>query len=123
SPWQEKYGHISNLATGPNFADLTVVTPATPGEPPGLIKPDRNNFAPRAALSWKPSEKSSMTVRLGYGWFYDPGVYNQFGARLPAQPPFAVSSVVNASRDNMLTLATGLTAMSAATCVGNTFAV
>jgi hypothetical protein len=123
SPWQEKYGRISNLAIGPSFTDVTVVTPATPGEPAGLIKPDRNNFAPRAAFAWKPSAKSKMTVRLGYAWFYDPGVYNQFRARLSAQPPFGVSNVVNSSLDNVLTLATGLTAMSAATSAGNTFAV
>lgn len=123
SPWQEKYGRMSNLTHGPNFTAVAIVTPATPGQPAGLIKPDRNNFAPRAALAWKPAAKSKMTVRLGYAWFYDPGVYNQFRARLAAQPPFAVSSIVNTSVDHILTLATGLTAMATTTGAGNTFAV
>jgi hypothetical protein len=123
SPWQEKYGHMADLAPGPNFTDVTVVTPATPGEPAGLIKPDRNNFAPRTALAWKPSARGRMTVRLGYAWHYDPSVYNKFGALLAGQPPFAIRNVVNTSLENMLTLATGLTAMSAAATGSNTFAV
>jgi len=123
SPWREKYGRMSNLALGPEVGDVTIVTPAMPGEPAGLMKPDRNNFAPRTALAWKPLTKRTMTVRLGYSWFYDPGVYNQFRARLAAQPPFAVSSALNTSLDDRLTLATGLTATPTPKSVGNTFAV
>jgi hypothetical protein len=123
SPWQEKYGRMSNLAIGPDFAGATVVTPAMPGEPPGLIRSDRNNFAPRTALAWKPSERSRMTVRMGYAWHYDPGVYNQFRARLAVQTPFAVTRLVNTSVDNMLTLGTGLKATPAGTVVASTFAV
>lgn len=123
SPWQEKTGRMSNLAIGPNFTGATVVTPATPGEPAGLIQPDRNNFATRTAVAWKPSAKSRVTMRLGYAWYYDPGVYNQFKARLAAQPPFAVSSVVNTSVDDLLTLATGLTSTLAGETVPNRFAV
>ena len=37
SPWQERQGRISNLVIEPNFAGVTVVTPATPGAPAGLI--------------------------------------------------------------------------------------
>ena len=110
---------------------LTAVAPVTPGEtgpytgvfPSGLINPDRNNFAPRAALAWKPSAKGKVTIRAGYGWYYNPGVYNQFTSRLSAQPPFANSSSVNTSLSDLLTLATGLTATPAGKTILNTYAV
>jgi hypothetical protein len=128
APWSEKYGRIANLDIAPGF---TAVAPVTPGEtgpytgvfPSGLINPDRNNFAPRAALAWKPSAKGKVTIRAGYGWYYNPGVYNQFTSRLSAQPPFANSSSVNTSLSDLLTLATGLTATPAGKTIFNTYAV
>lgn len=124
SPWREKYGRISNVVFGPEFRDATVVTPATSGQPPGLMWPDRNNLAPRTALAWKPSTKSTMVVRLGYAWFYDPGVYNQLKARLAAQPPFGVSSVVNTNAGDALSFTTGLISMPGPTGgAAHTFAV
>ena len=62
APWQEKYGRIANLDIAPNFTAVSVATPALAGLytgsfPSGLIKPDRNNFAPRTGLAWKPSPR------------------------------------------------------------------
>ena len=128
APWQEKYGRIANLDIAPNFSAVSVATPAlaglyTGGFPNGLINPDRNNFAPRTGLAWKPSPKGKVTIRLGYGIFYNPGVYNQFMSRLAAQPPFAKSTSVNTTPQNPLTLATGLTVTPAGKTILNTFAV
>ena len=127
-PWQEKYGRIANLDIAPNFSAVSVATPTIPGVysggfPGGLIHPDRNNFAPRTGLAWKPSPKGKVTVRLGYGIYYNPSVYNQFMSRLSAQPPFANSTSVNTSVENPLTLATGLTVTPAGKTILNTFAV
>jgi hypothetical protein len=123
SPWDEKYGRISNLLMASAFSGVRLVTQATPGMPPGLIEPDRTNFAPRTALAWRPWAKSSIMVRAGYTWFYDPSVYDQFTTRLAAQPPFATSGSVNTSAGNVLTLATGLVALSSSRSITNTFAV
>ena len=123
SPWQEKFGRMSNLLMASNFSSVTMVTPAMPGEPAGLIQPDRNNFAPRIAFAWKPSGRSTIALRAGYAWFYDPGVYNRFKALLAAQPPFGVASAMTTSADHVLTLSTGLAGMPAETNVTNTFAV
>jgi hypothetical protein len=128
APWQEKYGRIANLDIAPDFSAVSVVTPTIPGLytgsfPSSLIKPDRNNFAPRLGLAWKPSPRGKVTVRMGYGIYYNPGVYNQFMSRLAAQPPFADSTSVNTSPDNPLTLATGLTVTPAGKTILNTFAV
>ncbi len=129
SPWSEKYGRIANLDIAPGFSAVSVVTPGATGQysgtvyPSSLIQPDRNNFAPRTGLAWKPKAKSSVVVRLGYGWYYNPGVYNQFMNRLSAQPPFAQSTTVTTSLTNPLTLASGLTVTPAGKTILNTFAV
>jgi hypothetical protein len=128
APWHEKYGRIANLDIAPGFTAVSVVTPSQPGPytgafPSGLVNPDRNNFSPRTALAWKPSAKSKIVVRMGYGWYYNPGIYNQFMSRLSAQPPFANSTTVNTSLANPLTLATGLTVTPSGKTITNTFAV
>ncbi len=123
APWHEKYGRIANLNILPGFAGATVVTPATGGQPGGLIQPDHNNFGPRLALAWKPRAKKSQVIRIGYGIYYNPSVYNQFLSRLSAQPPFAQSTSVITSTANPLTLATGLTVIPANKTILNTFAV
>jgi hypothetical protein len=128
APWHEKYGRMANLDVAPGFSAVSVVTPSQPGLytgafPNGLVNPDRNNFSPRTALAWKPSASSKIVVRMGYGWYYNPGIYNQFMSRLSAQPPFANSTTVNTSLANPLTLATGLTVTPSGKTITNTFAV
>jgi len=128
APWSEKYGRIANLDIAPNFTAVSVVTPSQPGLysaafPSGLMNPDRNNFAPRAGLAWKPWNRKNHVVRVGYGIYYNPGIYNQFTSRLSAQPPFAQSTTVETSTLNPLTLATGLTVTPDGKTILNTFAV
>ena len=60
---------------------------------------------------------------MGYGIYYNPAIYNQFTARLSAQPPFAQSTTVDTSVLNPLTLATGLTVTPDGKTILNTFAV
>jgi trimeric autotransporter adhesin len=104
-PINEKYGRIANLAIAPGFASATIVTPATPGEPGGLIHGDHNNFSPRLALAWKIPSKKSTILRAGYGIYYNGQIYNTFTQQLAKQPPFAISSAVNTSAQNTLTIA------------------
>ena len=128
APWHEKYGRIANLDIAPGFTAVSVATPSQPGAytgafSNGLLNPDRNNFGPRAALAWKPWSGKNRIVRVGYGIYYNPGIYDQFTARLSAQPPFAQSTTVNTSVLNPLTLASGLTVTPAGKTILNTFAV
>jgi trimeric autotransporter adhesin len=128
APWSEKYGRIANLDIAPGFTAVSVATPSQPGLysgafPSGLINPDRNNFAPRAGLAWKPWNRKNHVVRIGYGIYYNPGIYNQFTSRLSAQPPFAQSTTVDTSVLNPLTLAEGLTVTPDGKTILNTFAV
>jgi hypothetical protein len=128
SPVHEKYGRLANLDIAPGFTAVAPVVsggigPYSGAFPAALINPDRNNFAPRVALSWKPTERSQTTFRMGYGIYYNQGVYNQFASRLAAQPPFANSNTVNATAELPLTLATGLTVTPVNKTITNTFAV
>lgn len=128
APWREKYGHAANLDIAPGF---TAVAPVIPGQtgpfsgvfPAALINPDRNNFAPRAAIAWKPRAKGKVLIRAGYGWYYNPGVYNQFMNRLASQPPFALTNNITTSSADVLTLATGLIAVPVGKTITNTYAV
>jgi len=126
-PMTEKYGRLANLDIAPGFSAVAVATPGAPGPftgawPEGLVNPDRNNFSPRLGIAWRPFEERRMTIRAGYGVFFDGSVYQRFAAQLSAQPPFARSSAVNTSASRVLTLEDGLTAAPEQT-ITNTFAV
>jgi hypothetical protein len=114
SPWAEKYGHAVNLNIAPDFSGVAQVLPGETGVyggsyPSALIKPDRNNFAPRTAFAWKPNPKGKLQVRGGYGWYYTPNQYNKFETNLAAQPPWAITNSVTTSSAAPLSLQCGLT--------------
>ena len=128
SPLAEKYGHIANLDIAPGFTAVSVVTPGEAGLysgalPATLLRPDKNNFAPRVGLAWKPMPKRSLQFRAGYGVYSNPSVYNSIAAKLAAQPPFAQTSTLNTSLADVLTLQNGLATTPAGKDILNTFAV
>ena len=122
-PLTEKYGRIANLAIAPFFGAVTQVTPATPGEPGGLIHPDHNNFSPRLAVAWKVPAKKSTVIRAGYGIYYNGQIYNSFIQQFAKQPPFAISSAVNTNSTIPLTFATAFATATFAGAGSNTYAV
>ena len=70
----------------------------------GLIKPDRNNFAPRVGFAWK-VEKNTV-VRGGYGINYNLSQYGTIITQLAYQPPFAMALTPIATTPGALTLPT-----------------
>lgn len=52
--------------------------PDTPGYPRALMFPDKNNFAPRLGLAWKPARWGETVVRAGYGVYYSQEVTNSY---------------------------------------------
>jgi hypothetical protein len=123
SPLSEKYGHLANLDIAPGFTAVTPIYPGTPGFPNSLIRPDRDDFAPRLGLAWKPSSKHSTVVRLGYGIYYNPTALNRLATELSEQPPFATTERLTTSTADVLTLQNGLANAPTNATVLNTYAV
>ncbi len=127
TPLAEKYGRMANLDIAPGFAAVAPVLPGAAGPytgvfPAGLVNPDRNNFAPRIGVAWKPFPKKRTLVRTGYGIYYNGSIYNQMASRLAQQPPFANSATFNTSLAHILTLQDGFSG-AATTEITNTYAV
>ena len=127
APLSERYDRLANLDLAPG---LTAVAPVTPGQPGpysgrfsrALVDRDGNNFGPRLGLAWKPANHGRLSIRAGYGWYYNGSVYQNFATRLASQPPFAQTGTVQSTAMRRLTLANGF-AQTPAQNITNTFAV
>ncbi len=127
TPLHEKYGRMANLDIAPGFTGVAVVTPEKAGPytgsfPDGLVNPDRNNFAPRIGIAWKPIKGKQTTVRAGYGMYYNGSVYNTAANKMAQQSPFAKTSSVNTSTGNLLTIQSGFLTVNPQQ-ITNTFAI
>jgi len=127
APMTEKYGRMANLDIAPGFTGVAVVTPGAVGPysgvfPAGLINPDKNNFSPRLGVAWRPVPAKRLTLRAGYGIFYDGSVYARFALRLASQPPFAHTASLTTSLADPLTITNGFP-VSPVSTVTNTYAV
>jgi hypothetical protein len=85
-----------------------------------LVEPDRNNFAPRIGVAWKPFAKT--VVRAGYGIHYNTGQYSSIVQQLAFQPPFSFTQTNIASPETPLTLENGFPVV-APTITTNNFGV
>ena len=115
-PFTEKYGRLANLLLSPKRDAVTLVTGNN------VINPDRNNFSPRLAMSWRPWAKSRTVVRAGYSLFFDGSVYSRIPTRLGWQPPFAESAQFNTTTSAPLTIANPFAGPRTVT-IRNTYAV
>ena len=123
-PYTEAHNRIVNLDVGPNFGFASAVQPGQTGTafgtyPASLIQPDRNNFAPRLGLAWKPMK--NIVVRLSYGINYNLAQYGTVIQNFAFQPPFATTqtnSVLNPAISN-LTLSNGFPGAAAGTVTNN----
>ena len=114
-PYTEAQNRIVNLDVAPQFASANAVEPGQTGTffgayPASLVEPDRNNFAPRLGLAWKPLNLT--VVRLSYGINYNLAQYGTVIQNFAFQPPFAntqTNSVTDPATSN-LTLVNGFPA-------------
>jgi trimeric autotransporter adhesin len=123
-PYTEAQNQIANLDVGANFVGAAPVLPGSTGQfqgpyPVSLVRPDRNNFAPRLGIAWRPAKQT--VVRAGYGINYNLAQYGTFIQNFAFQPPFAVTSTNVSSPVNPLTLENGFPSTTAS--VTNNFAV
>ena len=94
SPFHEAHNELANLLAEfdpeGNFQNVAVVHP-NDGYGRSLMNPQRNNFAPRIGIAWKPFG-SKTVIRAGYGINYNLGQYATIVQNLAAQPPYAVTA-------------------------------
>jgi hypothetical protein len=129
-PYTEARNQIANLNVGNGFTSAQPVVPAgailptsagglVTSSTQSLINPDRNNFAPRIGIAWKPMKQT--VVRAGYGINYNLAQYGTIIQNFAFQPPFAVTSTNVSSLATVLTLQNGFPATNGS--VTNNFAV
>jgi trimeric autotransporter adhesin len=129
-PYTEADNRIANLDVATGFAAAQPVVPngagvtnpsatLTRSSNPSLINPDRNNFAPRIGIAWRPLKQT--VVRAGYGVNYNLAQYATIIQNFAFQPPFAIASTNISSPGNVLTLQNGFPVATAS--VTNNFAV
>jgi hypothetical protein len=124
-PYTEAHDRLVNLDAAPGFTAVAAVYPGQAGPyggayPASLVRPDRNNFAPRIGIAWKPFSKT--VVRAGYGINYNGGQYRDIVQHLAFQPPFSFTETNIASAATPLTLTNGFPA-AAVPGVTNNYAV
>jgi len=130
SPLTEVNNRIANLDLSPGVLNpamgVAAVAPILPGQvgpysgilPASLVRPDRNNFAPRIGFAWKPFSKT--VVRGGYGINYNTGAYQSIAQQLAFQPPFSTTATNIQTGPGELTLQSGFPAP---TGITNSYAV
>jgi trimeric autotransporter adhesin len=115
-PYTEQHNQIANLAVASGFTAAQVVIPTSAVVPApvngavssptaSLINPDRNNFAPRIGIAWRPIKQT--VVRAGYGINYNLAQYSNIIQNFAFQPPFAITSTNISTPVNLLTLQNG----------------
>ena len=135
-PYTEAQNQVANLIVGSGFTSAQLVVPAGAAIPattipfiqssnPSLINPDRNDWAPRLGIAWKPQKQT--VVRAGYGINYNLAQYGTMIQNFAFQPPFAEAAtnstnVTSLIAGNPLPLTNGFPATSGST-VTNNFAV
>lgn len=127
SPYTEIENRIANVdATfSPAYIAGVQVLPGGTGPysgtfPASLVRPDRNNFAPRIGIAWRIGKKT--VVRAGYGINYNLAQYGIFVRNFAFQPPFAETATNVSPYGNFLTLENGFPPNSQ-TAVTNNYAL
>lgn len=117
SPISEQYGRLVNLDIAPGYSAIANVIGNNPNGslsgqtyPGSLIRPDKTGFQPRIGFAWHPILASSLTIRGGYGIYYDTSVYMSLVQRMIQQYPLSKSLQQQNTPDNPLTLANGFNA-------------
>jgi len=132
SPLSEINDLIANLDVSPGVLNpalgAPVVAEVLPGQtgpfagkvPDSLVRPDRNNFAPRVGFAWKALSKT--VVRVGYGINYNIGAYQGIAQQLAFQPPFSIAQTNVQTAPGELTLQSGFPAVAPGE-ISNNYAV
>ena len=126
SPMVEKFNRIVNLDVDPLFLQTPVPVQPVSGSnvgpfngtyPKSLVRPDRNNFAPRVGIAWRVTGKT--VVRTGYGINYNTGAYANIAQQMGFQPPFTFTQTNTVPQVASLTLRNGFPTAAPGTVTNN----
>jgi hypothetical protein len=122
SPYSEVNNELVNLDVSPGFTAAVPVVAGGTGPyyglyPATLVNPDRDDFAPRIGLAWRPRPK--WVIRGGYGINYSSVPYLSIVQKLASQPPFATTDTIIGSVASPLSLATALLTPATGTTTNN----
>jgi hypothetical protein len=123
SPFSEENNRIVNLDLPEAFTSPPVPVevgqkgPYNGSFPTTLVRPDRNNFAPRLGLAWKPLRNT--VVRAGYGINYNTSAYQSIVQNMAFQPPFSTTATNTQSPTTPLTLQNGFPAVAPGSITNN----
>ena len=127
-PSYEKYDRLTSLDVAPGFSEVVQVFPNETGSlsgqyfPRSLVNADRNNFAPRIGIAWKPTSRSPFVFRAGYGISFNVSAYSSIIGNLVGQPPFALTQNLPTDPSDPLTLQNGFPVLPSEVIL-NTYAI
>ncbi|MBI4890671.1 MAG: TonB-dependent receptor [Acidobacteria bacterium] len=75
------------------FIVAGITDPKTSRYGRGLIAPDRNNWAPRIGVAYRPTFLNETVLRGGYGWYYTPQISNAIFAMVEGAQATAGATV------------------------------
>jgi hypothetical protein len=76
----EKFGRLANIRE--------VLDPVSTVGEPFFKNPQATNFGPRVGFAWDPTGSGKMSVRGGFGIFFEPLTAKQYLVAMVLQPPF-----------------------------------
>lgn len=107
SPFSDKFNRLSNVsfagipspsavatANQRGVYAVPIVVAGLNGTPTGLTQADRNNWAPRIGVAWRPLRGNSLVIRSGFGVFYGAQDGEHVG-RATINLPFVLSDTQN----------------------------
>jgi outer membrane receptor protein involved in Fe transport len=107
SPFSDKYGRLANVSFNgiPSILEIAasrqvgryavpIVLAGQAGTPTGLTTADRNNWAPRIGIAWRPGKDNTWVVRSGFGVFFGAQDGEHVG-RTTINLPFVVGDTQN----------------------------
>ena len=117
APFTELHGRLVNLDVLPGFAAEVPVVAYDPTGPltgqhyaDSLLNPDHRGIEPRIAIAWHPIAASPLTIRAGYGIYFNTSIYQNIAHQMYQQAPLSKSLIVANSAADPLTLANGFNA-------------
>lgn len=81
--------------------DCQFIRAGTDGVPRATYEADKNNFAPRIGLAWRPVRSDRFVLRAAYGVFFDVGILNA-NATARFNPPFFTTLLAFNSGSNTI---------------------